>query len=176
MQTEFSKFGLNVRLVTVEDAEFVASLRNNTHLSRHIHQVETGVDVQKEWIAKYKIREQAGQELYFIFLDKDVKVGLYRIYEINDTSVTIGSWVFSSESKTKDSIKADIIIKDFVFENFPGRRLLFDVRKQNKSVNKYHRKYSPVVLYETELDYFYELPYLNYKEARNNLIGLYGIE
>lgn len=57
---ELDRYGLHVRLVGEEDAEFIVHLRTDEKLSRYINKTNVGVDKQKEWIKQYKKRERYG--------------------------------------------------------------------------------------------------------------------
>lgn len=60
LENNFSleRYGLYVRLVLEDDAEFINSLRRDLKLSRFISPTEDNVDIQKEWIRNYKQRER----------------------------------------------------------------------------------------------------------------------
>ena len=50
------RYGLTVRLVDEDDAEFIYTLRTNSKLSRYISNTDEILENQVEWIKKYKIR------------------------------------------------------------------------------------------------------------------------
>lgn len=170
MENCFEKFGLKIRLVTVDDAKFILDLRLDPDLSKNIHSVNSSLEKQIEWIEGYKIKEKQQKELYFIFLDNEERLGLYRIYAINENDLTIGSWVFRKDVSSKYAILADIIIKDYVFEHFPRHKLFFDVRRNNRGVLKYHSRFNPVIIAENELDIYFELPQSNYICGRKKVL------
>ena len=61
-----TKYGVTVRLVTEDDAEFITRLRSDERLGRFIHASNGDVEAQKKWITEYKKRENEGIEYYFI--------------------------------------------------------------------------------------------------------------
>lgn len=176
METCFEKFGLNVRLVTEDDARFILDLRLDPDLSKNIHSVDSSLEKQIEWLKNYKIKEEQLKELYFVFLKNEEKLGLYRIYSINDNDLTIGSWIFRKDVSSEYAILADIIIKDYVFDNFPNHKVLFDVRKNNRGVLKYHSRYKPVALLDDGLDIYFELPHSNYLIGRQKVLEVLHVE
>ena len=93
-------FGVYFRLVEIEDAEFIHSLRNNEKLSRYINPTSKDLTEQIKWLKKYKLREKKGEDFYILCLesDKGSKLGLNRLYDINDDYFEIGSWVFSPDA------------------------------------------------------------------------------
>ena len=88
-------YGYYFRLVEVEDAEFISTLRNNEKLSRFIHETSTDIKDQIKWLKEYKIREKKGEEFYFMCLkeDKKTRLGLNRLYDINGDICEYGSWL-----------------------------------------------------------------------------------
>ena len=51
-----NRYGILLRLVTEEDAEFIFSLRTDPSLSRFVHQISHKIEDQIKWIKEYKIR------------------------------------------------------------------------------------------------------------------------
>ena len=56
------RYGISVRLVEEDDAEFILKLRTNRKLSRYLHKTDADIEKQIQWIRNYKKREL---ELYF---------------------------------------------------------------------------------------------------------------
>lgn len=168
----FTKFGLEVRLVDESDAEFITSLRKDEQLSKYVHAVTGGVEEQREWIRLYKEREKKGEELYFIYLKDGIRLGVNRIYGINNHSLTIGSWMFRKNIDSNWPIYANIIMRDIAFEYYPGYRILFDIRKLNHKVLRFNRMFSPVLIDEDELSYYFEMSYEGYQKGRSRILKL----
>lgn len=114
---EMDKYGLHVRFVNEDDAEFILKLRTDPELSKFIHNTEYNVENQKEWIRNYKIRENKGSEYYFIFYFNGKPVGLNRIYAIKeDGSFTTGSWIFAKDAPIEASVASAIIVREIAFD------------------------------------------------------------
>ena len=79
---ELDRYGLHVRLVCEEDAEFIVALRTNPIKARYISATSSSVDDQRSWIKNYKERETAGTDYYFIYSYRGKLAGVNRIYEI----------------------------------------------------------------------------------------------
>lgn len=138
-----SKYGLDFRLVQESDAEFIYKLRSDKRLSKYIHDIEGGVENQREWIRKYKIREEEGSDYYFIFYKDDKPIGLNRIYSIHDNTYTGGSWVMEPNSPFDQVLLVPILIREIAFEvlhmeledNYDGCHV------DNKQVIKFNLKF-----------------------------------
>ncbi|GHV45556.1 hypothetical protein AGMMS49546_31630 [Spirochaetia bacterium] len=154
------KYGLNFRLVEEKDADFIVKLRTDERLARYLHPTDNNISKQKEWVQKYKQREKDGLDFYYIFEDlKNQQLGLSRIYDVQKQSFTVGSWIFSPNAPLGTSILGDIIVKEIGFENLGIGKCLFDVRKGNIHVLKYHMTYHPTKINEDDLII---LPFLIY--------------
>ena len=174
---ELKKYGLHVRFVTEEDAAFIIRLRTDEKLSRYINKTALDIEVQKEWIRQYKEREKIGKDYYFIFeKPKGLFIGLCRIYNINNDSFTIGSWLFAKESPVGSAILADIITREIAFELMPRKRLLFDVRNDNVNVIRYQNTYKPTIIKKTDVDTFFELSKDNFEKYKKLHLRMFMTE
>lgn len=149
---ELDRYGLHCRLVTEDDAEFITALRADARLGRYIHTGDGDVEAQKTWTRKYKEREAAGEDYYFIFETPigHNRLGTYRIYDIMEQSFTTGSWVFSQNAPLGSSLLALIIIREVAYDLFPEKVNLFDVKKANTSVLEINMSFEPTQVGETE--------------------------
>ena len=131
---ELDRYGLHVRLVREEDAEFIVKLRTNEHNSRYIHDTEADVAQQEEWLRAYKQREIEGKEYYFVFEANEEPQGVYRIYNRHEEWCVTGSWVFKPDAERNSALKAMIITHEIVFENL-GHEYVHDV----DGINEHNR-------------------------------------
>jgi hypothetical protein len=148
-----------LRLVEVTDADFIVKIRTDSSKSRFISKTNSDVEKQKLWIIEYKNREKAGEEFYFIAIDEDgVEFATYRLYDKRDNSIEIGSFVSKPQYNNPiNIIKVDVIIKGYVLEDLGFTKLKFEVRKENKSVVNYHKKFHPTLICEDKLNYYFVL-------------------
>lgn len=134
---ELDRYGLHVRLVREEDAEFIVKIRTNENLSRFIHKIDADIEKQIQWIRTYKEREHAGVDYYFIFFYNGKPVGLNRIYDIRENGTFIcGSFVFDSPDYKMASFASWILVREIAFDVL-GLRLQDDyigTHKDNRSV------------------------------------------
>jgi hypothetical protein len=146
-------FGLKIRFVEESDAEEILQLRTNEKLTKHIHYTDSDLNKQIDYIRNYKKREEVGVEYYLAFLSlEDYILGFYRLYKIDkiNKSFTIGSWIFNPIITNLTPIYADILSKDFGFNDLGMKTCFFDVRRNNKKVFKYHQLFGPEFMYEDE--------------------------
>jgi len=150
------RYGITLRLVDETDSEFIVKVR--TELGHHISPTSDNIEDQKRWIRDYKIREENGLEYYFITVGpKNERWGTTRLSELDGDCFELGSWIFSKDAPQGVSIKADIITKEIGFDLLGFKCCKFDVRKQNKSVLKYHLNFNPVIVHENDLNFYFNL-------------------
>lgn len=151
--------GIKLRLVNEDDASFIVNIRNDGNKSRFISKTSPNIEAQKKWISDYKAREQAKKEYYFIASDENNEdFATYRIYKIDSGVPEIGSWVSKpGYPNMKNSIKVDLAIKEYVFNELNFDTVQFEVRKQNFSVNKYHSLFQPELIKSDDDYHFYIL-------------------
>lgn len=170
----FSKYGLDVRLVDLSDAEFILDLRTQKNSSKFLSHTSNELDKQIQWLKEYKVREKLQEEVYLIFSKNGINLGVERLYDICSKSFTFGSLVFDDKSPLGTSIIADIITKEIGFDFFNIDIALFDVRKDNKSVIKYHQKYKPNLLFEDDKTNYYSLSKENFKSQKNIFLKMFN--
>jgi hypothetical protein len=168
---EMKKYGITLVAVDPVDASFIIGLRTDAKKSRFISSTDTDLQNQINWINEYKKRENKGEEYYFIGIDEfGEKFATYRIYNIKNNTAEIGSWVTKpGYNKAQNSIKIDIIMKEFVFEALKFSTLNFEVRLKNTSVLRYHKMFGPIILKETENDIFFLLHREDFYKNRNKI-------
>ena len=172
---EINSLGLMVRLVEEKDTDYILSLRTNKFLARFIHQTDDDKDAQIEWIKRYKKREAAGREYYFIYFLGSKPVGLNRIYNIFEYYGTIGSWICNPDNEAETSLKTYILMFDLMFDHIKLDITLFDVRKVNKHVWKLHKMLGAIQVGESDIDYYFTLNKETYYKNRENIISLFNL-
>ena len=175
---ELDRYGLHVRLVHEEDAEFIVKLRINERNARFIHSTSPNIETQKAWIRSYKKREANGKDYYFIFSSHSQPVGVIRIYDIDyiKKRATAGSWVCEPELPMQIPISILIICREIMFDMIGAEKDCFDVRKGNKQVQRTHEIMGAEIVAEDELNYYFELPNAVFQEKKKDIINLLNIE
>lgn len=146
---------VKLREVTVDDADFILSLRCDENKSKFLHKTEYNLENQIAYIKKYF---EIPNEWYFIIENKEgKKIGTYRIYDVQGDSFCIGSWLMIDGVSPAESFESDWILRMYGFDVLGFKKIHFDVRKGNKKVIAYHKMVGARITGETELDWLWEI-------------------
>lgn len=166
----------SIRLVDIEDAAFILDLRNNPKLNRFLNPTSSNIEDQINWIKAYKKKESEKKEFYFIILENGIKRGLYRLYNINNFSFTIGSWIFDKCINQQLPILTDLIVSDYGFNSLKLPVMLIDIRKENRKVINYHSLKDPLCYNEDEENYYYLINAVEWENSKKKVLNFFGIE
>ena len=134
-----NRYGLNVRLVTEEDAEFILNLRIDPDLGNYMHTVSNEIQAQVEWIREYKKRELEGIEYYFIYFRNELPLGVNRMTNIREDSWMGASLIFKKDSGSGTSILASLIQYHIGFEILDKSVHFGDQLKNNKTAIRFNK-------------------------------------
>ncbi|UVI28643.1 GNAT family N-acetyltransferase [Paenibacillus spongiae] len=87
------RFGVRLRPVTMDDADFIFQLRRAPELSKYIGEVDSRFSVHRSWLDQYFERE--GDYYFCIELLSGKAVGTISIYDIADNKGNWGRWIIS---------------------------------------------------------------------------------
>ncbi|WP_265462423.1 GNAT family N-acetyltransferase [Aeromonas salmonicida] len=148
--SELKAKSIRLRLVTIDDAEFILSLRSDARYNKYLSKVNTDIQSQIEWILKYKDEEKSKKQFYFIIERLDgTPCGTVRIYDIKGDSFCWGSWILNQNKTALSAVESALLVYKFGFEVLGYRRSHFDVMKGNKKVIDFHKKFGAL---ETGMD------------------------
>lgn len=165
-----NKYGIILRLVEEEDAEFILKLRCNNLLNKFISSTSGDITDQINWIKNYKKRELAGLEFYFIAVDLEGKrYGTIRLYNFDEKSFEIGSWLFLPNSPLGMAVKAHFAAYEKGFKYLNADYCRFEIRKRNMSVLRYIKDFKTTLVNEDDLNYYFTLTKENFLIRRNQL-------
>jgi len=157
-----------LRLVEIEDAAFIHSLRIDPRYNRHLSAVHGGVEVQEAWLTAYKQREAAGREYYFIICRRrdDMAIGTIRMYDfIGDRdSFGLGSWILTENKTASAALESASLAYRYGFQVLGFRACHLDVRKENTKVNSFHHKFGVITTGEDALNYYYSMTPATFKK------------
>jgi len=170
------KYGIILRFAEVDDAEFILSLRTDPKLGKFISYTDPDIATQRKWIENYKKREKSGQEYYFIAEDKKGdSYGTIRLYNFDERSFEIGSWLFRADAPLGMAIKAHFIGFEVGFEKLQAEYCRFDIRKENTGVLRYMQDFITNLIGEDELNYYFTLSKENFYKRRSE-IALFSVK
>jgi len=125
---------INMRTVTIEDAEFIYAMRKNENRTKYLSKIAGTVESQKEWIKSYKKSEQDKKEFYFVIesMDKE-KLGLVRMYDFREasflgnsqSSFCWGSWLIKEDTPKTTAIESALQIYEFGFYGLKFEKISF---------------------------------------------------
>jgi hypothetical protein len=165
-----------IHLVTTKDAPFIVELRNNPQLNTHLSATSAAVADQVKWIEAYKEREKKGEEFYFVITENGERKGLYRLYRINPTSFTIGSWLFTKCSYQNLPLLTEILMDEVGFFVLNKKIMLFDTRKDNQRVLRYSAIKKPLHYTEDEKHHYFLLQREQWEEAKERLFRFFRLD
>ncbi len=159
---------INLRLVELEDAEFMVNLRADRK-NKFLTKVD--VENQRNWLIDYKVREARKTEYYFIICNKDDEpCGAVRIYDFIGDSFCWGSWLLSSDAPATAGIESALLVYEFAFYFLKFKHCHFDVRIENTKVRAFHERMGATIIKSDELDVYYELPLSQYESIKKKYL------
>lgn len=148
---------VDLRLVAVEDAEFILSLRLEPAINRFMSPVRNDVGAQARWIEEYLERNLLGLEYYFIIESKQgEKLGTVRMYDIESDRFTWGSWMVRPGSPKGTGTEGAMLMYRFAFYQLNLSLGSFYVSKGNPSL-ECHKRMGAQIVQETESEVLYEI-------------------
>lgn len=142
------------RDASVDDAEFILSLRTDAKKSQHLSATKPDLDAQRAWLERYSI---STDQAYFIIEFQGMPIGTVRIYDPKGESFCWGSWILSNEAPKNAAIESALVVYSYAVDVLGFCRAHFDVRQGNASVWRFHESFGAIRVGESDLDYFYEI-------------------
>jgi len=143
------------RDVSLDDAQFILSLRRDPAKSAYLSPTSPELSAQEEWIRSYQ--GSCGQA-YFIICDSQmVPLGTVRLYNAIGDSFCWGSWIIKKDAPTYTSIESALIVYSYAIDHLKFSAAHFDVNKHNQSVWAFHERFGARRVKEGVTDFFYEI-------------------
>lgn len=158
---------LILQLVEENDANFILKLRTDANLMKYLSKTDNSLVKQKEWIKDYKKREKLREEFYFKAISIEGEdLGLVRLYNIDlkTRELTFGSFIMKNEHPKYAAIETIILVMNYAFDNLKMKKVLLDVRVQNKKAKAFYQRFGFKKIFENDLDEFYELSKKEYEK------------
>ncbi len=159
---------INLRTAEVKDAEFIYSLRKNINKTQYLSKVEGTVEDQRQWLRKYKERENKKKEFYFVIESKSCEpLGLVRIYDYKETSFSWGSWLIKEDAPKLTAIESALQVYEFAFYQLGFTQSHFEVQKGNTKVIAFHQRFGARIVNENDREYFFIFSKEEYEVTKN---------
>ena len=161
-----------MRLVEESDAEFILSLRMDKRYNKYLSKVKPDLQAQKNWIVNYKDDEKTRTQFYFIIERIDgTPCGTVRIYDLRKNSFCWGSWVLNQDKTHYAAIESAFLVYQFGFGKLGYRKSHFDVRKENVSVIKFHKRLGAEITDEDKDNIYFEITQSVINGAKKAFLG-----
>ena len=154
---------LKFKNATVNDAEFILSLRTDIEKSKYLSVVSNDVLAQQNWLKKY---EQLTDQAYFIIHFNDEPIGTVRLYDQQGESFSWGSWVLKNTRPSHAAMESALMVYSYGINYLKFKAAHFDVRKGNERVWQFHESFGAVRTGENDLDYLYSINEQSISESR----------
>ncbi len=163
---------LCLRLVTPADAAFIHRLRMDPAYNAHLSFVTGTVEDQRAWIGRYKTREAAGAELYYVIERRDgVPCGVVRLYDIKGDSFTWGSWILNGDKPPKAALESAVLSFGAGFETLGLARAVFDARLNNARAIAFYRRFGARETKVDDVNIYFEYSRDRYFQDRETWLG-----
>lgn len=167
---QIERYGIKLRLVEVNDAEFIFELRTDPNLNKFISFTGPQIANQINWLEEYKRREENGLEYYYVAEDNNGnRFGTIRLYNFDERSFELGSWVFKPKSPIGIAVKAHFLGFEIGFEMLKMEYGRLEIRKKNEPVLKYIKDFKPILIKEDDLNFYFILTKENFYRRKAQL-------
>lgn len=158
---------INLRTVEVADAEFILELRMLENKNMHLSKVDNDLLKQQAWLKEYKHKEQQGLEYYFVVESKQQeKLGLVRVYDLQNDSFCWGSWLIKNGAPKTTAIESALQVYEFGFGTLGFEMAHFDVRKDNKRVVEFHLRFGSEITSEDDSNFYFNYQVMKYQQIK----------
>ena len=125
---EIEGFGVRLRPVRLDDAEFIVWVRNLPHVKGRVGDTVPDAAAQKAWLQAYF--QRPGDYYFVVETVGRKRVGAYGIYDVRGASAESGRWVMRPEVPA--ALPSAIIAFDLAF----GKLGLTELRAKTISTNQ----------------------------------------
>jgi len=168
--TRIEGSNLALRLIQPDDAAYVHALRIDPAYNMYLSEVRGTIDDQRAWIERYKDREEAGEEYYYIIERHDgTPCGTVRLYDIDSDRFTWGSWILDHNKPRKAALESAVLSFQIGFERLGLRLASIDVRVENTHAEAFYRRFGMTEEKRDARDIYFSLN----SEAFYSLIAQY---
>ena len=155
---------LCLRLVEPNDAAYIFSLRTNPVYNTYLSAVNGTVEDQRMWIERYKEREAAGHEYYFVIerRDEHIPCGLVRLYDIDRERLTWGSWILDANKPRKAALESANLSFGVAFNELSVSEVLVKVNRDNLRAISFYQRYGMTLTNSGKDEFLYIYSVIQY--------------
>jgi len=166
---------LTLRLIQPEDAAYVHGLRTDPLYNRHLSEVRGTVETQRQWIEGYKAREADGHELYYVIERKDgTRCGLVRLYDIEESQFTWGSWILDENKPPKAALESAVLSFGVGFDALGCALAHVDVRVDNTHAEAFYCRFGMSETHRTAQDIYFDYPRARFEADKPRFEAVLG--
>jgi len=170
--TELEARTIRLRLVDINDAEFILRLRRDDRYNRFLTQVSDDIAAQVSWIESYKDEEAKGRQYYFIIERLDgTPCGTVRVYDLKESSFSWGSWILNEDKTRYAALESAFLIYKFGFDSLKYEQSHFEVMKGNDGVVSFHKKMGAIEVGQDEINFYFNIDKAAVEAAWSRLRG-----
>lgn len=135
--------GLTLRLIQPDDAEYVYDLRRTPAYNRYLSQVTGTAEDQRRWIEAYKQSEAEGRAFYYVIERHDgTRCGVVRLYDLEGTRFTWGSWILDHNKPPKAALESAVLSFGLGFRQLGLQEALVEVDVKNTHAEAFYRRFN----------------------------------
>jgi len=167
------RYRTHLRLVNADtlDAAYICALRGDETLNQHLSPSSADVAAQLKWLEAYKVREQVGEEYYFVIVSDGADHGLVRMYDFRELegrrSFCWGSWIIPPPRPPGLVTYSALLVYEIGFEALGFEQAHFDVRRENTGVVGFHERAGARRVADDEQDIFFRFSPQDYQAFRH---------
>lgn len=130
-------FGVRLRPVRMEDAEFIVWLRNLEHARGRVGDSAADTGSQEKWLKSYFARP--GDYYFIIETAGGIPVGAYGIYDVTGSSAESGRWIIRPDAPA--AIPSAFLAFEIAFEKLKLTELRVKTVSTNQPVLSLNKKF-----------------------------------
>ena len=130
-------FGVRLRPVRMEDAAFIAWLRNLEHVKGRVGDTSSDTAAQEAWLKAYFKRD--GDYYFIVETAGGIAVGAYGIYDVKAGSAESGRWIIQPEVPA--AIPSVVLAFDLAFGDLRLKELRVTTVSTNQPVLSLNRRF-----------------------------------
>lgn len=166
------RYRTHLRLANADlaDAAYICALRADPALNRHLSPSTPEAAEQLNWLERYKTREQADEEYYFVIVCDGADRGVVRMYDFRHIdgrrSFCWGSWIIPPPRTPGLATFSALLIYEVGFEALGFDQSHFDVRLENRGVIAFHERAGARRVGQDDQDAFFHFLPQDYRRMR----------